>query len=1386
MKKILLYLFILSSIVWIAPSSYADYQGTIGTRFTIGGESFGYSKSKVYLLNGNKKLQAKVESWSDSSITCLWPTKISPGTYPLFVQPKGKGVSPISSGNFTIMQPTIDQITPNNGIKGDTITIDGRYFTNKKPKVYLEDPSSLKRKSCKVLTSSMDPLTGVSTLQFLVPKLTLNDFSEYNLILKNVIGEARPSLTPDSFTLTINKFGDGVVIDNLSGINCGDVCSISYPKDTPVVLTATAGESAVLTSWALCDSLSENSCTITMNSNRTVFPTFSLSEFKFQPTTKLLDDTTMQYFIKQEGDTFYFNPQATVIMNLIAGDIMMSRIEQGILKRVSSVSIQNDLIVVQTTAATLEDAIEQGTIAVTEKLTHAQLKSPVELIEGVTLRKAVEANSVDFTFDIDLSLEDNTGDKLTIKGSTNFNFDADFAFTYDCKKFIGICIELPTVTEFKSIFTTSNTNSLSIEGKLNGVDEKWKINKVPLVWIVPTPIGNVNIEGDLYLGVQGEITATLGVATEVTYTAGSHYQKNTGWQEISNWSKRIATISNPDFLLTGSMKMYLGPQLAILIYGFTGPYAELDTYLKLEGEAFNYKPAEWKLGGGVEAQVGAKMEIFSWTVFDYNVDLDVFEWTIASGTFADNLPTVPTNLGATAASSTQINLSWSASTDDKGISGYKIYRGGVYLKPLTGTGTSTTDTGLTPSTQYCYKVSAVDTSNQESGQSSQACATTQQAPDNLPSVPTNLGATAASSTQINLSWSASTDDKGIKEYKVYRGGAYLKTVPGTSTTDTGLTPSTQYCYKVSAVDTSNQESGQSSQVCVTTSASFTDTISGRVTLNGAGLAGVTVALTGSAPATTDAGGNYTFSNLQNGNYTVTPTLNGYSFSPTSRSVTVNSANVASQDFTATCAIGSWDGTKCVVATPVNGGWSDWSTCDASCNQSRSCTNPIPANGGSNCSGSSSQSCTGGLCTTPALSITTTAFNPATATVGVAYSAQQAVQATGGQTPYSCSASGLPSGMAMNASSCAIYGTPTVAGTFNVTVTVYDSSSPQKTASKVLTLTVSPAATPPLSITTTAFNPATATVGVAYSAQQAVQATGGQTPYSCSASGLPSGMAMNASSCAIYGTPTVAGTFNVTVTVYDSSSPQKTASKVLTLTVAPAATPAPGSFTLTLTPECSGTTSQVRLNWGTSSGATSYDIYRNGALYAAGVTGTQYINTSVTAGTSYSYYVQAKNSYGATNNSNGTLSATAPTGCAPVEIIVDDQGPGFTKYSPANDWQEAWIGYNGHMYYVNNTQNAVYDYAFWTPSLSGGSGTYAVYVYVPNNYANTTNAVYSIYHNGTNDVHVVNQSANPNSWALLGSYYFAASGGEYVKLTDYTGETSKSKYVAFDAIKWVKQ
>lgn len=89
--------------------------------------------------------------------------------------------------------------------------------------------------------------------------------------------------------------------------------------------------------------------------------------------------------------------------------------------------------------------------------------------------------------------------------------------------------------------------------------------------------------------------------------------------------------------------------------------------------------------------------------------------------------------------------------------------------------------------------------------------------------------------------------------------------------------------------------------------------------------------------------------------------------------------------------------------------------------------------------------------------------------------------------------------------------------------------------------------------------------------------------------------------------------------------------------------APGAFTLTVSTACDNASVSNKLTWTSSATATSYVVYRNGVLYASNITGTTYTNTLVTAGTSYSYYVIAKNSSSlTTTNSNGTKSITTAT------------------------------------------------------------------------------------------------------------------------------------------------
>ena len=173
-------------------------------------------------------------------------------------------------------------------------------------------------------------------------------------------------------------------------------------------------------------------------------------------------------------------------------------------------------------------------------------------------------------------------------------------------------------------------------------------------------------------------------------------------------------------------------------------------------------------------------------------------------------PTAPTNLTASAVSTNQINLSWTASTANVPITGYLVYRenpgSSTFVQVGTTSGATTySDTGLTASSTYNYEVQATDSAG-NSPFSNVATATTQAAQP--PTAPTNLTASAVSSSQIGLSWTASTANAPITGYLVYRENpgsttfVQVGTTNGgtTSYTDSGLTTGSTYSYEVQATD----------------------------------------------------------------------------------------------------------------------------------------------------------------------------------------------------------------------------------------------------------------------------------------------------------------------------------------------------------------------------------------------------------------------------------------------------------------------------------------------------------------------------------------------------------------------------------------------------------
>ena len=159
-----------------------------------------------------------------------------------------------------------------------------------------------------------------------------------------------------------------------------------------------------------------------------------------------------------------------------------------------------------------------------------------------------------------------------------------------------------------------------------------------------------------------------------------------------------------------------------------------------------------------------------------------------------------------AATTTTITLSWAASTDNVGVTGYGIYNGGT--TPLaTTSATSYTLTGLSCGTSYAVAVDAFDAAGNRSAKATLTAPTSPCPPDTAPpTAPTNLKVSNPTSTSLPLSWTASTDNIAVAGYDVYLNGTKLTTTTTTTYTFTNLACGTSYTLALDAYDTAGNTS----------------------------------------------------------------------------------------------------------------------------------------------------------------------------------------------------------------------------------------------------------------------------------------------------------------------------------------------------------------------------------------------------------------------------------------------------------------------------------------------------------------------------------------------------------------------------------------------------
>ncbi|MGC1614963.1 MAG: LamG-like jellyroll fold domain-containing protein, partial [Candidatus Acidiferrum sp.] len=192
-------------------------------------------------------------------------------------------------------------------------------------------------------------------------------------------------------------------------------------------------------------------------------------------------------------------------------------------------------------------------------------------------------------------------------------------------------------------------------------------------------------------------------------------------------------------------------------------------------------------------------------------------------------PTAPTGLSATPISPNQINLSWTAPTDNIGVTGYLLERCQVsgcatFSQIASPIGTTYSNTSLTASTSYAYRVRATDAAGNLSSYSNVVSVVTPSAPDTTaPSAPAGLAATPISASQINVSWTASSDNVGVTGYLLERcqgsgctSFSQIAVQAATTYADSGLSASTSYSYRVRGTDAAGNLGSYSNAASVVT------------------------------------------------------------------------------------------------------------------------------------------------------------------------------------------------------------------------------------------------------------------------------------------------------------------------------------------------------------------------------------------------------------------------------------------------------------------------------------------------------------------------------------------------------------------------------------------
>ena len=237
-------------------SSPTNGRGTMTVTSGSGGSAVVYviSASKFVTVSKNDPNPA-VLIFEQSSVNAA-------PNYTLSASPSSVTITQGSSGQSTVT------VTSQNGFSGN-VSMSASGLPSGVTAAFNPNPTtSATNSSALTLTASSTATTGTVTVTITGMSGNLSHTTTISLTVNALL----------KYTLTVSDtgLGSGTVTSSPAGIDCGSACSASYVSGTTVTLTATPGSSSGFGGWSGCDAVSGNSCTVKMNSARSVTANFTL------------------------------------------------------------------------------------------------------------------------------------------------------------------------------------------------------------------------------------------------------------------------------------------------------------------------------------------------------------------------------------------------------------------------------------------------------------------------------------------------------------------------------------------------------------------------------------------------------------------------------------------------------------------------------------------------------------------------------------------------------------------------------------------------------------------------------------------------------------------------------------------------------------------------------------------------------------------------------------------------------------------------------------------------------------------------------------------------------------------------------------------------------